>query len=538
MGLSSIFCIYSSADATVFSEIADVLRLEENLVLDRYFDGQDQDSEFYEKLIRDAHVVLVLASSNSRNDALCRQCVKFAHDLNKNIICLGPHKGGLFNRQSWIADEWSLRTDIYAWYDLGSRASLLAHLRGLCGLETIEGDRVGAKVTFNNNTDLQRYSRPVLSLYRRNKKGDSLLLLEREQSEKPIVIRLGKGDYEYSICSSRFANRVRIKEEFSVDNDFHHQTFDYDIGPITDGYYRYCKNCADEKSRCNAMLSDLCGGLSQHIQMVEDKKRSIRDYSQHFVWKNATVKRGAFIVAGLAMIFGVVLSIFGFSLTGFFLGMEDLNKSMGNSMLLFFNSSIFSSDFLVICAALTCILTFLFSEKGKRKNFIVTFLVLLVALKLMDSLFAGVFHLVFQRVVLVAVLAGVLLTFLCFWGFQVTKKMCFSFVSDFRIAYCDFKLEPLASNLGYLRKKESLLDKLCDMSMVSLNVCDDDVQLKKKISEPLEGYKRTPVYSLDWTSFPLKELALTVFKLMIGTCCLYWAVNIVLKFVSLALYLF
>lgn len=535
---SSIFCIYSSLDSSVLSEIAEVVQKEENVVLDRPFDSPEQDPEVYEKQIRDAHVVLVLASSNSRCDVLCGQCVKYAHDLNKNIICLGPHKGGLFNRQSWIVDEWSLRTDTYAWYDLNSRAAFLAHLRGLCGLETLEGDRVGAKVTFNNNTDLNRYSRPVLSLYKRNKKGDPHLLFEREQSEKPIVIRLGKGDYEYSICSSRFANRVRSGEKFSVENDFHHQTFVYDLGPLTDDYFFYCKNCAEEKSRCGKLLSDFCSGLMRHIQFIDDKKMAIKNHSQRFVWKNNTIKKGATIVGALAAIVGVVLSIFGFPLTDFFIGMEDLNRTFGDSRFLFFNSSIFSLPFLVVCTVLTCVFVLLFPEGKNRKRSIAVCLVLLVAFKLFDSLFADVFHLSFQRVVLIAALAGVLFSFLCFWGFQVAKKMCSYFTSDFRLAYWSFKQEPYAWNFSYLRQKGIALEKLCDMSMAGLNACDDDVQLREQVTEPLERYKRTPVYSLDLTRFPLKELGLTVLKFLIGTCCFYCAANIVLKFVSLLLYLF
>lgn len=110
----TIFCIYSPLDVSQIEEMSQVLREEENVVFERYFDAPPGAELDYEKMIERADLVLALASDRSRKDSLCCRCVKFAHDINKNIVCVGYHKGGIFNRQSWVEDEWSLRTDIYA----------------------------------------------------------------------------------------------------------------------------------------------------------------------------------------------------------------------------------------------------------------------------------------------------------------------------------------------------------------------------------------------------------------------------------------
>lgn len=519
-----IFSIYSPEDVQVIDEMARTMD-EEGISFERYFDNPNGTDWDYERLVENADLVLVLASDHSRRDVLCCQCVKLAHDLNKNIVCVGYHKGGLFNRQSWVQDEWSLRTDIFAWLDMNSRAVFLAHMRGACGLETLEGDLVGARVTFSNHTDLTKCPYSNFMLYRKEGRNEWNKIVDRVQSSEDITIRLRRGDYYYCLYSSDYPKRVSTEKSFSVKNDSDHKHFMDDLSAKMDQFISHARKCAETKHRYQRLIDKNMGDLSRTIRDIDERKWNILGRKREIVWTTPLVRRIGLVVALLFAVIGA-LSYVQSSSSSWTL---DMLAIFAFPMTIFLYTSMFSILSILSCLALSVFASLVFYGGVSMNKQFVKCLASVFVLKIACMLLLDSLHLYPLRGVLLGGFVGFSLTFVGYWAIQALKSMYWSKTSGFRIDYWNYRQVPYTANYNLLAKKGAVLNSLGDMSPERLERSDDDQIMQDEVVVAMDRYESQPIINLSLTDFPLGSLIMTILKLsiifIVLLACIIFAVN-------------
>lgn len=508
----TIFCIYSPLDVSQIEEMSQVLREEENVVFERYFDAPSGAEFDYEKMIERADLVLALASDRSRKDSLCCRCVKFAHDINKNIVCVGYHKGGIFNRQSWVEDEWSLRTDIYAWLDMNSRAAFMAHLRGACGLETLEGDLVGARVTFVNHTDPSKCPSTNLMIYRKDGRNEWTKICDRIQTSSDFTIRLRRGDYYYVTRSSVYPNRVSVEKPFTIKNDSEHKQFEDDLTQLTDQFISYAGRCAETKRKYERLISKTSEELMSTILHFDNKKWLILGHVRSFAWSNVSVLCAGLVIGAIfALLF--VTSLLG--VDNYKDGFSVLLSMLAFPLSLFCHLSIFSVSFFLSCAVLCGLISLMLKGivPDKRRRLKVVGGV--VALKLLDMFLYDSLGVYFPRRILLGAFTGLMLTYVCFWAAQVLRNIYWKHTTKFRVDYWTYRQEPYMVDYKYVSKKESLLASLGDMSPDHLNFSGDDSTMEQEVVRPMDRYQRQSHLRANITDFPVTSLVSMLLSLAV-----------------------
>lgn len=508
----TIFCIYSPLDVSQIEEMSQVLREEENVVFERYFDAPSGAELDYEKMIERADLVLALASDRSRKDSLCCRCVKFAHDINKNIVCVGYHKGGIFNRQSWVEDEWSLRTDIYAWLDMNSRAAFMAHLRGACGLETLEGDLVGARVTFVNHTDPSKCPSTNLMIYRKDGRNEWTKICDRIQTSSDFTIRLRRGDYYYVTRSSVYPNRVSVEKPFTIKNDSEHKQFEDDLTQLTDQFISYAGRCAETKRKYERLISKTSEELMSTILHFDNKKWLILGHVRSFAWSNVSVLCAGLVIGAIfALLF--VTSLLG--VDNYRDGFSVLLSMLAFPLSLFCHLSIFSVSFFLSCAVLCGLISLMLKGivPDKRRRLKVVGGV--VALKLLDMFLYDSLGVYFPRRILLGAFTGLMLTYVCFWAAQVLRNIYWKHTTKFRVDYWTYRQEPYMVDYKYVSKKESLLASLGDMSPDHLNFSGDDSTMEQEVVRPMDRYQRQSHLRANITDFPVTSLVSMLLSLAV-----------------------
>lgn len=508
----TIFCIYSPLDVSQIEEMSQVLREEENVVFERYFDAPSGAEIDYEKIIERADLVLALASDRSRKDSLCCRCVKFAHDINKNIVCVGYHKGGIFNRQSWVEDEWSLRTDIYAWLDMNSRAAFMAHLRGACGLETLDGDLVGARVTFVNHTDPSKCPSTNLMIYRKDGRNEWTKICDRIQTSSDFTIRLRRGDYYYVTRSSVYPNRVSVEKPFTIKNDSEHKQFEDDLTQLTDQFISYAGRCAETKRKYERLISKTSEELMSTILHFDNKKWLILGHVRSFAWSNVSVLCAGLVIGAIfALLF--VTSLLG--VDNYKDGFSVLLSMLAFPLSLFCHLSIFSVSFFLSCAVLCGLISLMLKGivPDKRRRLKVVGGV--VALKLLDMFLYDSLGVYFPRRILLGAFTGLMLTYVCFWAAQVLRNIYWKHTTKFRVDYWTYRQEPYMVDYKYVSKKESLLASLGDMSPDHLNFSGDDSTLEQEVVRPMDRYQRQSHLRANITDFPVTSLVSMLLSLAV-----------------------
>jgi hypothetical protein len=508
----TIFCIYSPLDVPQIEEMSQVLREEENVVFERYFDAPSGAEIDYEKIIERADLVLALASDRSRKDSLCCRCVKFAHDINKNIVCVGYHKGGIFNRQSWVEDEWSLRTDIYAWLDMNSRAAFMAHLRGACGLETLEGDLVGARVTFVNHTDPSKCPSTNLMIYRKDGRNEWTKICDRIQTSSDFTIRLRRGDYYYVTRSSVYPNRVSVEKPFTIKNDSEHKQFEDDLTQLTDQFISYAGRCAETKRKYERLISKTSEELMSTILHFDNKKWLILGHVRSFAWSNVSVLCAGLVIGAIfALLF--VTSLLG--VDNYKDGFSVLLSMLAFPLSLFCHLSIFSVSFFLSCAVLCGLISLMLKGivPDKRRRLKVVGGV--VALKLLDMFLYDSLGVYFPRRILLGAFTGLMLTYVCFWAAQVLRNIYWKHTTKFRVDYWTYRQEPYMVDYKYVSKKESLLASLGDMSPDHLNFSGDDSTMEQEVVRPMDRYQRQSHLRANITDFPVTSLVSMLLSLAV-----------------------
>lgn len=508
----TIFCIYSPLDVSQIEEMAQILREEENVLFERYFDAPSDAEIDYEKIIERADLVLALASDRSRKDSLCCRCVKFAHDINKNIVCVGYHKGGIFNRQSWVEDEWSLRTDIYAWLDMNSRAAFMAHLRGACGLETLEGDLVGARVTFVNHTDPSKCPSTNLMIYRKDGRNEWTKICDRIQTSSDFTIRLRRGDYYYVTRSSVYPNRVSVEKPFTIKNDSEHKQFEDDLTQLTDQFISYAGRCAETKRKYERLISKTSEELMSTILHFDNKKWLILGHVRSFAWSNVSVLCAGLVIGAIfALLF--VTSLLG--VDNYKDGFSVLLSMLAFPLSLFCHLSIFSVSFFLSCAVLCGLISLMLKGivPDKRRRLKVVGGV--VALKLLDMFLYDSLGVYFPRRILLGAFTGLMLTYVCFWAAQVLRNIYWKHTTKFRVDYWTYRQEPYMVDYKYVSKKESLLASLGDMSPDHLNFSGDDSTMEQEVVRPMDRYQRQSHLRANITDFPVTSLVSMLLSLAV-----------------------
>ena len=508
----TIFCIYSPLDVPQIEEMAQVLREEENVVFERYFDAPSGAEFDYEKMIERADLVLALASDRSRKDSLCCRCVKFAHDINKNIVCVGYHKGGIFNRQSWVEDEWSLRTDIYAWLDMNSRAAFMAHLRGACGLEALEGDLVGARVTFVSHTDLSKCPSTNLMIYRKDGRSEWTKVCDRIQTSGDFTIRLRRGDYYYVTRSSVYPNRVSVEKPFTIKNDSEHKQFEDDLTQLTDQFISYAGRCAETKRKYERLISKTSEDLLKTIHEFDDKKWSILGHVRSFAWSNASVLRVGLV---LGVIFALLFATSILGVGNYEDGFSALLSLLAFPLSLFCHSSILSVPFFLSCVALCALISLMVKGMMPDKKRLLKVMGGVGALKLLDVLLYDSFGVYFPRRMLLGVFTGLMLTYVCYWAAQVLRNVYWKHTTKFRVDYWTYRQEPYMVDYKYVSGKGSLLDSLGDMSPDHLNHSEDDATMEQAVVRPMDRYQRQSHIHADITEFPVSSLVSMLLSLAV-----------------------
>lgn len=508
----TIFCIYSPLDVPQIEEMAQVLREEENVVFERYFDAPSGAELDYEKIIERADLVLALASDRSRKDSLCCRCVKFAHDINKNIVCVGYHKGGIFNRQSWVEDEWSLRTDIYAWLDMNSRAAFMAHLRGACGLEALEGDLVGARVTFVSHTDLSKCPSTNLMIYRKDGRNEWTKICDRIQTSGDFTIRLRRGDYYYVTRSSVYPNRVSVEKPFTIKNDSEHKQFEDDLTQLTDQFISYAGRCAETKRKYERLISKTSEDLLKTIHEFDDKKWSILGHVRSFAWSNASVLRVGLV---LGVIFALLFATSILGVGNYEDGFSALLSLLAFPLSLFCHSSILSVPFFLSCVALCALISLMVKGMMPDKKRLLKVMGGVGALKLLDVLLYDSLGVYFPRRMLLGVFTGLMLTYVCYWAAQVLRNVYWKHTTKFRVDYWTYRQEPYMVDYKYVSGKGSLLDSLGDMSPDHLNHSEDDATMEQEVVRPMDHYQRQSHIHADITEFPVSSLVSMLLSLAV-----------------------
>lgn len=508
----TIFCIYSPLDVSQIEEMSQVLREEENVVFERYFDAPSGAEFDYEKMIERADLVLALASDRSRKDSLCCRCVKFAHDINKNIVCVGYHKGGIFNRQSWVEDEWSLRTDIYAWLDMNSRAAFMAHLRGACGLETLEGDLVGARLTFVNHTNPSKCPSTNLMIYRKDGRNEWTKICDRIQTSSDFTIRLRRGDYYYVTRSSVYPNRVSVEKPFTIKNDSEHKQFEDDLTQLTDQFISYAGRCAETKRKYERLISKTSEELMSTILHFDNKKWLILGHVRSFAWSNVSVLCAGLVIGAIfALLF--VTSLLG--VDNYKDGFSVLLSMLAFPLSLFCHLSIFSVSFFLSCAVLCGLISLMLKGivPDKRRRLKVVGGV--VALKLLDMFLYDSLGVYFPRRILLGAFTGLMFTYVCFWAAQVLRNIYWKHTTKFRVDYWTYRQEPYMVDYKYVSKKESLLSSLGDMSPDHLNFSGDDSTMEQEVVRPMDRYQRQSHLRANITDFPVTSLVSMLLSLAV-----------------------
>lgn len=504
-----IFSIYSPEDVQVIDEMAWTMG-EEGISFERHFDNIHGEGWNYERLVENADLVLVLASDHSRRDALCCQCVKLAHDLNKNIVCVGYHKGGFFNRQSWVQDEWSLRTDIFAWLDMNSRAAFLAHMRGACGLETLEGDLVGARVTFSNCTDLTKCPYANFMLYRKEGRNEWRKIVDRVQSSEDITIRLRRGDYYYCLYSTNYPKRVSTENPFSVKNDSDHKHFKNDLTAKMDQFISYAHKCAETKRKYQQTIGKYKVDLSRTIREIDERKWNILGRSKKIVWSNPSLYKVALPVAAILALVGALSP---FDAASYSSDLFALLSLLALPMIVFLYSSLMSIPFLLSLVAISVFASLILKGSVSLNKYLVICIAAAFLLKFMDMFFYGQLHLSFFRGMAMGGFAGLLATYGGYWVFQSLKNTYWSKTSGFRIDYWNYRQAPYMSNFTFLSKKESVLNSLGDMSPERLERSDDDEIMESEVTHPVNQFLDHLSVNAGLTGFPVSSLVRAIFSL-------------------------
>lgn len=521
----TIFCIYSPLDVPQIEEMAQILREEESVVFERYFDSPSGNELDYEKLIERADLVLALTSDHSRKDSLCCRCVKFAHDINKNIVCVGYHKGGIFNRQSWVVDEWSLRTDIYAWLDMNSRAAFMAHLRGACGLELLEGDLVGARVTFVSHTDLSKCPSTHLMVYRKDGRSGWTKICDRKQTSGSYTIRLRRGDYYYCTRSTIYPNRVSVEQPFTIKNDSEHKQFDDDLIQLTDEFLSYAGRCAETKRKYERLINKANEDLTKTILEFDDKKWTILGHVRTFSWTNASV-------LGAGLVIGAVFALlFAFSLLGvdnYKDGFSSMLSFLAFPLSLFFHSSIMSIPFILSCAVLCALISLMVKELVPGKKKLLKVIGGVVSLKLLDLLLYDSFGVYFPRRMLLGAFTGLMLTYLCYWAAQMLRNIYWKHSTKFRVDYWTYRQEPYTVDYKYVSRIGNRLASLGDMSPDHLNYSEVDETMDEEVVRPMDRYMRQSHGHTDITGFPVSSLV----NMLLSLAVLFFGLILLVYLVS------
>ena len=504
-----IFSIYSPEDVSVISEMAQTME-EEGISFERYFDNPSEADLDYDRLMENADLVLVLASDHSRRDALCCQCVKLAHDLNKNIVCVGYHKGGFFNRQSWVQDEWSLRTDIFAWLDMNSRAAFLAHMRGACGLETLEGDLVGARVTFSNYTDPAKCPYAYFRLYRKEGRNDWKKIVDRMQSSADITLRLRRGDYMYCLYSTSYPKRVSMEMPFSVKNDSDHQHFKNDLSAKMDQFLSYAHKCAETKRNYQQKIEKCSAELSRTIKEINERKWDILSRPKNIVWSSPMLLKVALCVAALFALVGVLSPFDELSSAD---GLFGLLSLLALPMIVFLHSSMTSIPFLISLVAITVFVSLILRGSVSLNKYLVFYIAAALLVKFLDMLFYEHLHLPFFRGLAVGGFVGLLITCGGYWVIQALKNMYWSKTSRFRIDYWNYRQAPYTENYNFLARKGSLLNTLGDMSPERLSQSNDDEVMRDEVVHPVDQMLDRLSANAGLAGFPVSSLVRTVVSL-------------------------
>ena len=267
------FFIYSKDDIQEANEIVNELDENESIHLNMILDDSDLD---YESEIEKSKFVIILASDNSRNDSICKQLATYTHNINKATVLLGYHKGGLLNRQSWVSSEWGFSEKTYAWLDLDSRADFTAQLRDWLGKIQYPGDRVGAHISFSNQTDVQNYGNATLVVKKLDgDNADDISYKLDYMDNSTVDLRLSQGKYSFAVISNKYKNRVYFEDGFKLKHNSDHRVFNVDLGPKTEEYKEYALKCKQIAKEDTNKLNKLIDDLRNKVEYWNYKKNAI-----------------------------------------------------------------------------------------------------------------------------------------------------------------------------------------------------------------------------------------------------------------------
>lgn len=283
MTIPSFVIVFAKSDSDKANDFVETLKKEEDIrVLTPFAEFSDDiDNDFFEKncapTIEDINFIVIIASNNSRKSTLCSRSIKYALELNKKIIVVRFEKNWF---QPWIKNDWNYRDDVYDWSDEDKRAEMIAILREWSGCKLIDGDRIGAKISFYSTSEPMK-----------------LLVYNKECLDKPIVericnltnqsvkhkldlsYRLRKGNYLYVYQSLAYPKRARFEQNLVIRTNSNHQQLSFDAVKELSDYIDYVEK--QEKRRNSYLLkilkttshmTDEYHTINNHLSFLKNKK--------------------------------------------------------------------------------------------------------------------------------------------------------------------------------------------------------------------------------------------------------------------------
>lgn len=458
--------IYDPSDSEKAKEVAETLKREEGINVSMPFSQiveEAFDNDVFEQkcvpIIDDANFLLFLVSDNSRNSSICLHSIKYASNLNKRILVARCDKGGFF--QNWIKKEWNFRDEVYSWLDEDSRADLTAILREWTGCEIVNGDRIGAKVTFNSTNSSSKFflykeeNSQWKDFYSSSYNKKDVLSLDDDATED-VSLRLGKGKYKVHYQSTIYPKRVNIYHELNVKTNSSHQELTFDIVKEVLKHREYVNEQEEKRIHFLTKFRDTSSEMISNYDKIHSHLLRLQNLSMH---------KPAFPFIPIMVISTLVSLFFWFNI-----------KSKLYSPILF--------DYIEKIAY-------------HSENFILTFVL------------------------------TTLCFFLFFWILYKVITICcdltFCSITNFRISYNEWKLEPAKQNKKYysnLYNSICLLGKFTPMYFENFDGKPDDVlcKLVKEYGKGKKVYHRNPLNALS-------HLPKTAIYLL-WISCIFWSIII------------